>query len=115
MKYGLAWFLGIPIPILIVVYLVSNCLERLCNFKKCPIHQRCRRAFTPRSLLSFRSTGLRRVLPVEGFVLTARMHVLEKVDHGVSALAFDLIWIVQRYVRPRPVRHFDFSNRIPSE
>jgi hypothetical protein len=25
MKYGLAWLLGIPIPILAVVYLVSHC------------------------------------------------------------------------------------------
>jgi len=25
MKYGLAWLIGIPIPILAVVYLVSHC------------------------------------------------------------------------------------------
>lgn len=25
MKYGLAWLLGIPIPILAVIYLVSHC------------------------------------------------------------------------------------------
>jgi hypothetical protein len=25
MKYGLAWLVGIPIPILVVVYLVSHC------------------------------------------------------------------------------------------